>query len=1036
MNIILAEEKISGEQLPEQYFSKPSIIFGRDANECDVVFEKEKYPMVSRRHAELRWNDGRWVIADLESSYGTFLDGVRLSAPQAVTVDGLIQLGVDGPQMRVIWFEVADNSSFDISPAAPQSVPAEAAIPAAASGSEAPPHSVSGQTPIQQAKPPARARIEFSDGRAPFDITGKSVWLGREPDCDMVFDAAAGTVSRRHAEIRVERGEYLIADNNSFNGTLVNGHRIAVATALSHNDEIQLGMGGPLLKFSAPMTLRAAIGASEKTGHAEVPGKLPERAKLGSETMVFSVTGDRKGGGEDAAGLAPQLVMSAEFNGKSTLSIGRDSENDIRLDGLQISKRHARIQKTAAGIMVEDLGSTNGVFVNGGRVNRRVITPADSVQIGSFLLKIDTVERVGVFDTRSKTRVDAVNIAVDVKNRLGGGTIRLLEGVSLSFQPNEFIGILGPSGAGKSTLIDALNGVKPPSQGSVFVNNLNLYRHRDSLRQAIGYVPQEDVIHRELSVYRTLYYIARLRLSRDVSKREIDQIISEVMDVSGLAEHRNISVGKLSGGQRKRVSIAVELITKPSVIYLDEPTSGLDPATEDRVMKLFRQIAETGRTVIMTTHAMENVRLFDKIVVLLRGKLVFYGPPEDALAYLGATNFKQLFDKLQEPIEAGVREQGEPNRKRLAETVAEEWRKRFIETPQYDELIKKPLGEMGVGGDGRGRKVKNRLGIFGAIRQWLTLSRRYSEVLLKDRLNLLILFAQAPIIALLIFLVMGANSPRDFVYFAVSLVAIWFGTSVAAREIIRERTIYRRERMFNLGILPYLASKLLVLGFIVTLQSAMLFVPLKFFDLVGLMPMPGELFGIPQFWAMLLTAGVGVSIGLFVSSLVRTPEMATSLVPLILIPQILFSGLVGLPNRIDRVIGMTVPAAWSFDTMKRFSTLDTLEAEGSIPRGKTNGLGLYKYIESENDKAIEKAKKDVDELKKLSGGLGENGTPLKIPEDSLEVPEIKKLPRDLSNYITFLHPWMNEVLNQLVLMVMFLGMVLATLIVQRVKDFF
>lgn len=1034
MNIILAEEKISGEQLPERSFSKATILFGRDADQCDVVFEKEKYPMVSRRHAALRWNAGRWFIADLDSSYGTFLDGVRLSAPQPVQVDGIIQIGVDGPRIRVIWFEVANDSAFNLPLAVEQS--ASGGIPNVESGpARSGPNFPS--SPGQPTEPAAKARLEFTTGRAPFEISRASVWLGREPDCDVVFGSSEGMVSRRHAEIRRQGGEYFLADNNSFNGTLLNGQRITTPAGLFHEDEIQLGMGGPVLKFVSPMTVRAS-------GGAEAPGLPSARLNEGaspamsaecSKTIVFSPSGDRGRPLQEAPASAPQLLISAEFDGKSILNIGRDSANDIRLDGLQISKRHARIQKTPGGIIVEDLGSTNGVFVNGGRVHRQVITPSDSIQIGSFLLRIDTAQRIGVFDTRSKTHVDAVNISVDVRNRLGGGRIKLLDGVSLSFQPNEFIGILGPSGAGKSTLIDALNGVRPASQGNVFVNDLDLYRHRDSLRQAIGYVPQEDVIHRELSVYRTLYFVARLRLSRDVSRREIDQIISEVLDVSGLAEHRNAPVGRLSGGQRKRVSIAVELITKPSVIFLDEPTSGLDPSTEDRVMKLFRQIAETGRTVIMTTHAMENVRLFDKIVVLMRGKLVFYGRPEEALSYLGADNFKQLFDRLQDPIEAGVREQGESSRTRLAETVAEEWRKRFIETPQYDELIRKPLGKKRAG-EASGQRAKNRLGIWGALRQWLTLSRRYAEVLLKDRLNLLILFAQAPIIALLIFLVMGANSPRDFVYFAVSVVAIWFGTSVAAREIIRERPIYRRERMFNLGILPYLASKLLVLGFIVTIQSAMLFVPMKFFDLTGMMPMPGEFLGIPQFWAMLLTAGVGVAIGLFVSSLVRTPEMATSMVPLILIPQILFSGLVGLPQGIDRVIGMTVPAALSFDTMKRFSTLDTLEAEGSIPRGRTNGLGLYKYIETENDKAIEKAKRDVDELKRLSAEAGGNGIPIKIPEDSLEFPEIKKLPRDLSNYITFLHPWMNEVVNQLVLMLMFLGMVLATLIVQRIKDLF
>ena len=220
----------------------------------------------------------------------------------------------------------------------------------------------------------------------------------------------------------------------------------------------------------------------------------------------------------------------------------------------------------------------------------------------------------------------------------------------LSIQPNEFVGLLGPSGAGKSTLMDSLNGMRPASSGQVLVNNLDLYQHLESLKQSIGYVPQDDIIHRELTVYSTLYYVARLRLSRDISTKEINQIVGEVMDVTGLSERRDVPISQLSGGQRKRVSIAVELITKPSVIFLDEPTSGLDPATEEKVMKLFRQIAESGRTVILTTHAMENVKLFDKLVLLMRGKLVFYGKPDEALAHVGAESFKELYDKLEAPI--------------------------------------------------------------------------------------------------------------------------------------------------------------------------------------------------------------------------------------------------------------------------------------------------------------------------------------------------------------------------------------------------
>src|SRR3954463_4988129 len=367
----------------------------------------------------------------------------------------------------------------------------------------------------------------------------------------------------------------------------------------------------------------------------------------------------------------------------------------------------------------------------------------------------------------------------------------------------------------------------------------------------------------------------------------------------------------------------------------------------------------------MTTHAMENVRLFDKVVLLMRGKLAFYGTPIDALKYFNAKTFKELYDKLDEPVEKEIAQHGESNRREITEHAANEWKQKFLQTPQYLTNIQEPLSALCSLPHSPVYK-KRRLGIFGAVSQWITLSRRYVEVLAKDKLNLFILFVQAPIIAAMTALVMGSNLPRDFVYFVLSLVAIWFGTSVAAREIIRERPVFRRERMVNLGILPYLGSKLLVIGLIVAVQCLLLFVPLKILDLASIMAMPGELFGLPQLWAMLLTAGVGVALGLFISALVRTSEMATSLVPLILIPQILFSGLVGVPTGLNKVIGLAMPAAWSFDTMKRFSTLDTLEPEGAEPNGATHGQGLYKYTKDENDKLVNDARKSIDDYKKDS----------------------------------------------------------------------
>ncbi|REJ78096.1 MAG: FHA domain-containing protein [Acidobacteria bacterium] len=1058
MKIVLVVEKGKGRPAEEMTFEKPVVRFGRDAGQCEIAVDNRDYRMVSRVHAEARVHKGKWIVRDLGSSYGTFVSGQKLANPRELAVGNSIQLGPDGPKAHVIWMEadagesappsepISEQSDPAPTPSAPEPKrkPEPAAVP-----SPPPPQTPeakeekrsgarrdSGPEPPKSAAQPAEAVISFENdpGGSEVRVGQGEVWMGRDPKCEVVIEASAVMVSRRHAMIGRRNGSFLITDNDSFNGTLVNGSRISTPTPLGHGDKIQLGPGGPVLNFSSP---GSRVPEVQK---GSIPGARLPADVVDNGTMVVKM-GDIAPSSSDVPAES-QLLMQVSFDGRSSLTIGRSSTNEISLDGLQISNRHARLKLSDSGVTIEDLNSTNGVYVNGERETRRLLSPEDSVQVGAFIIRVDENNTIGVFDTRSKTRLDAVGLSKEVRNKAGKGKIRLLDDVSLSIGANEFIGVLGPSGCGKTTLINALNGTGPATEGSVYINDLDLYRYIDSLKSSIGSVPQDDIIHQELSVYDTLWYIAKLRLSRDVSRKEIDQIINEVLDVTDLTERSDVAVSSLSGGQRKRVSIAVELITKPSVIFLDEPTSGLDPSTEEKIMKLFRQIAESGRTIVLTTHAMENVRLFDKIVVLMRGRLVFYGKPQDALSYLGVSNFKQLYDKLEEPAEAKIASKGEWQRIEAYEEVADEWRAKFRNTPFYEEGVAKPLAEVRKG-DTSKAKHSHRLGVFGTVRQFFTLSARYAKVLAKDKFTLAILALQAPVIAFLVFIVMGSQLPRDFAYFALSLCAIWFGTSVAAREIVRERKIYQRERMVNLGILPYVGSKLFVLGFIVAVQCFLLFIPLQFFNLTGLMPMPGVFLGIPQFVTMLITAAVGIAIGLFVSTIVKTSEMATSLVPLILIPQIVFSGLIGVPEGINKVVGLTMPAAWSFDTMKRFSTLDTLEPEGALLNGGTEGLGLYKHVEQENEKLVSEAKTNVREYEKeIESRVKDAEKRTEVGEevkfeglpDRPQVGEPETIPDDLSGYITFLHPWMHPVLNQLVLLFMFSLLFIWTLIILKIQD--
>ena len=1046
--------------------------------------------MVSRKHAEFRLTEGRCLIADTNSRFGTFVDGQRISEPLEVRVGSNVQFGAGGPILRVVSIEqTAKQNLPDASDLAGvitvrESQEGKAAevlpAPGAVREEEAPPPKRSAPLPDVLPTHPLKARgvnlaayVELFDsdtGQAKrVDLNREVTRLGRAPDNEVLIDADAAVVSRHHAEIRKVGDQFAIVDLKSFNGTLVNGERITASVNLFGGDQIQLGVGGPLLRLFDPAhpappqsQIRAGLQSSAQPS---IPPEFRQIAAMARrETIVAKGTGTLTPTAVPGS-AEPQLLARLSFDNRARLSVGRAPDNDIRLDGLQISNHHARFALNNGNVTVEDAGSTNGVYVNGERISgRRQVQLSDVIQIGPFVLQGDAGQGVAVYDTRSKTRIDGINIVKIVPNRSGGGTIRLLDDIGLTIQPNEFVGLLGPSGAGKSTLMDALNGMRPASSGFVLINNLDLYRHLDSLKQSIGYVPQDDIIHRELTVYRTLYYVARLRLSRDVSGREIDQIVNEVMDVTGLSERRDVPVAQLSGGQRKRVSIAVELITKPSVIFLDEPTSGLDPATEEKIMKLFRQIAESGRTVILTTHAMENVKLFDKIVVLMRGKLVFYGTPPESLAHIRAESFKDLYDKLEAPIEQQIATIPPPaanaskaqkrafklQREQIAEQVAEDWKRKFQATDAYRRNVVEPLSVLPR--DGRASAPpKRRATAVDVVRQWGTLTRRYLEVLSRDKFNLLILFGQAPIIAFLTYLVVGAKSPRDFPYFVLGLVALWFGTSVASREIIRERAVYSRERMVNLALFPYVGSKLFVLALIVSVQCLLLFGSLKWLHYAGLMNLPG--WALPQFAIIIITGMVGIALGLFVSAMVKTSEMATSLVPLILIPQILFSGLVGVPQGASRVIGTLMPATWAFDGIKQFSTLDTLDEEGSAPKGSNKGRGLFKHYEDLNDEHINNAREDVEQYKKDAESdlknyerkmkdyvrelqSGQQPTQPEAPKLK-PVPEIHgadKIPEDLSNYINFLHPWGYWLTDPFILLVMFFVFVIATIITLRAQD--
>jgi ABC-type multidrug transport system ATPase subunit/pSer/pThr/pTyr-binding forkhead associated (FHA) protein len=1096
MKIVLTE--VRGDQKGARHeFEKTTIKIGRDPTLNDLAFERSRWPTISRVHAELRFDGRDWYVNDAGSANGTFLNGHRISAAMKIEPGARIRLANEGPEMTVEFVDQEPalanfpQTFVDIEAAQQQAAllaelerRKRIGVTASEPQPGTPAIAVSAQAP-RAVEPLQAAPESFTDvatsttqsalicesgsgmyGGKRFVINRERTLLGRDAAADITVDEAAPVVSRRHAEIRRnENGHFEIIDLNSFNGTLVNNQRITQSTPLHDGDCVQLALGGPIFRFVHPTGTRPGkdiVTPIVEPGRPQSPKPAGPDAEFAMHTIVSRSVGIPLI--PETPAESTRFLFERTFDGKQALAIGRDAQNDIQLDGLLISKFHARFMNSDQGVLVQDLGSTNGTYVNGGRVRAsHLVQEQDVVQIGPFVLSVDPGKGVLVFDTRAKTRIDARAITESVRQR---GKLRtLLDEISLAIEPNEFVGVLGPSGAGKSILLNLLNGRRRAKKGRVLINNLDLYQHIDSLKQSIGYVPQDDIIHRELTVYRTLYYVARLRLSRDVRMAEIGQIIGEVLDVTGLSDRRDTLVSQLSGGQRKRVSIAVELITKPSIIFLDEPTSGLDPATEERLMKLFRQIAESGRTVILTTHAMENVKLFDRVIVLLRGNLVFYGTPSEALEFIGAKDFIEMYSRLEAPAETelaklptlaanATRNQKrayEQDREEITERVAEEWRARFQSTEEYRRYIEQPLARVQPEPP-QSAPAGHRRSIVGGFVQWTILVRRYLQVLSSDRWNLLILFGQAPIIGFLTYLVVGKNDPRDFPYFIFALVSIWFGTSVAVRELVKERPIFERERMVNLQLFPYVASKLFVLAFIVALQTILLFASLKALHYAGLMLLPGVFYGVPQLLVMMMTGAVGITVGLFVSALVKTSEVATSLVPLILIPQILFAGLATVPTGVSRFIGATMPATWSFDEIKRLSTLDTLKEEGADPNGPTKGRGLYRHLKDLNSENFSKAREDIEAYNKkvvemlpqqpraarpsptegTERPAGNSVDPNLPPPPS--VPAAVEISDDLSDYVSFKHPWGSRIGNPIILFGMLLTFATATLVVLRIRD--
>src|SRR3954470_14582290 len=359
-------------------------------------------------------------------------------------------------------------------------------------------------------------------------------------------------------------------------------------------------------------------------GFGQVPGAPPPPPpiRLGEPSGVHETTGQR-------------------------VSIGRAPDNDVVLPDLTVSARHAVLDRAGDGsYVITDLGSSNGTFVNGARVQKSRVDEGSVLSLGRHLLRF-TGGHLEEYVETGQAYLEALNLTVTTEE----GRV-ILSDVSFSLGPSSLLAVVGPSGAGKSTLTNALNGFRPASSGAVLYGGRDLYRHYDDIRQRIGFVPQDDILHPLLTVRRALEYAAELRFPPDVTKQERSARIDEVLEELDLTERATTRIAKLSGGQRKRVSVALELLTKPSLLFLDEPTSGLDPGNERQVMALLQDLAKGGRTVIVVTHSTQSLHLCDRALFLAPGgKLAYIGEPRDALRYFGIPSeagYAATFSALEE----------------------------------------------------------------------------------------------------------------------------------------------------------------------------------------------------------------------------------------------------------------------------------------------------------------------------------------------------------------------------------------------------
>ncbi|MCY2994672.1 MAG: ATP-binding cassette domain-containing protein [Planctomycetota bacterium] len=713
-----------------------------------------------------------------------------------------------------------------------------------------------------------------------------SFQVGRHPTANLVLLDV--TCSRQQFRI-VRRGKQFVLEPLSATApTRCDGHVATGPVPLRH--EMVIEAGSSRFQFLEHLPSGARI---ERRAEAPVPpAPLPVRP---CPTPMRTIVGTGFDSPEQVAPVQP-IALSGQ------MVIGRDPQRvQIMLPHTRVSRIHARITLQQGAAWLADLHSANGTFVNGRRVVRpTVLRPSDRIDIGPYAL---------VFDGQTllpRSRVDNVelvcrNLRRVVRDTTTGQPLTLLDDISLVVRPGEFVCVLGPSGSGKSTLFSALSGRIPLEHGSVTINGQDFHANFDALKHDVAVVPQHVALHDALPLEAALVYTAKLRLPPDMGDGERKVIVDEMLATVGLTERRHTRIRDLSGGQLKRASLANEILSQPNLLFLDEVTSGLDEQTDREMMRLFRQIADTGKTVLCVTHSSANVEANCHVVVILAsgGKLAFLGSPAEALSYFGIRRLGDVYD-------------------RLSERQPEQLQASFLQHEFHRQYIQKRLTT------DRGGAVaplpRNTPPLSQQLeqlaRQARTLTHRYLRLQLADIPSLGTILGQCLLVAFLLIVFYGdldaiSLLPKKAAHcghllFLLAVSCLWFGCNNAAKEIVKERVIYLRERDVNVTVASYYVSKLLLLGAGSLIQATLLIGIVKYFT-----NLPG---GFLSQWVLLGTLGlIGTSLGLLLSAMSKTNDTAVAMVPGVLLPQIILAGVIAPVEGVAKILAqLFISTYWGY----------------------------------------------------------------------------------------------------------------------------